>query len=168
MKEVSMAINDLILQMTDEKLTMCHLLTVLSSTLDLLDLSEPGERRNSRDRKSALLSQGDSQKNTSHRKKTDETELIQVEVEHTGPSMRTPERASLDSGRETLQSLDGFSISDTKSYLVSGMICSNTTESARPANTNVQTWSILHQPSLQLSDTPYNLNNYNSHHLVWK
>uniref|UniRef100_A0A3Q4HG92 PEX5-related protein n=1 Tax=Neolamprologus brichardi TaxID=32507 RepID=A0A3Q4HG92_NEOBR len=73
---------------------------VLSSTLDLLDLSEPGERRNSRDRKSALLSQGDSQKNSSHRKKTDETELIQVEVEHTGPSMRTPERASLDSGRD--------------------------------------------------------------------
>uniref|UniRef100_A0AAZ1XSE1 PEX5-related protein n=1 Tax=Oreochromis aureus TaxID=47969 RepID=A0AAZ1XSE1_OREAU len=89
---------------------------VLSSTLDLLDLSEPGDRRNSRDRKSALLSQGDSQKNTSHRKKTDETELIQVEVEHTGPSMRTPERASLDSGRETLQSLDGFSISNTKLY----------------------------------------------------
>uniref|UniRef100_A0A3B4FBQ7 PEX5-related protein n=2 Tax=Haplochromini TaxID=319058 RepID=A0A3B4FBQ7_9CICH len=81
---------------------------VLSSTLDLLDLSEPGERRNSRDRKSALLSQGDSQKNTSHRKKTDETELIQVEVEHTAPSMRTPERASLDSGRETLQSLGDF------------------------------------------------------------
>lgn len=27
----------------------------------------------------------------------DETELIQVEVEHTGP-IRTPERASLDSG----------------------------------------------------------------------
>lgn len=98
----------MILQMTDEKLTMYHLLTVLSSTLDLLDLSEPGERRNSRDRKSALLSQGDSQKNTSHRKKTDETELIQVEVEHTAPSMRTPERASLDSGRETLQSLGDF------------------------------------------------------------
>ncbi|KAL4000528.1 hypothetical protein ACER0C_008299 [Sarotherodon galilaeus] len=77
---------------------------VLSSTLDLLDLSEPGDRRNSRDRKSALLSQGDSQKNTSHRKKTDETELIQVEVEHMGPSMRTPERASLDS--VTIGSLD--------------------------------------------------------------
>uniref|UniRef100_I3IZT9 PEX5-related protein n=2 Tax=Oreochromis TaxID=8139 RepID=I3IZT9_ORENI len=105
---------------------------VLSSTLDLLDLSEPGDRRNSRDRKSALLSQGDSQKNTSHRKKTDETELIQVEVEHTGPSMRTPERASLDSGRETLQSLDGFSISNTKLYFVLGMICSNNTEPGPP------------------------------------
>ncbi|TMS20312.1 PEX5-related protein [Larimichthys crocea] len=70
---------------------------VLSSTLDLLDLSEPGERRNSKDRRSPLSSQGNGQRNNPHRKKTDETELIQVEVEHTGPSMRTPERASLDS-----------------------------------------------------------------------
>ncbi|XP_044218041.1 PEX5-related protein isoform X3 [Thunnus albacares] len=70
---------------------------VLSSTLDLLDLSEPGERRNSKDRKSPLSSRGNGQKNNSHKKKTDETELIQVEVEQTGPNMRTPERASLDS-----------------------------------------------------------------------
>ncbi|CAB1413025.1 unnamed protein product, partial [Pleuronectes platessa] len=72
--------------------------TVLSSTLDLLDLSEPGERRSSKDKKITLTSRRDSQKNNHHRKKTDETELIQVEVEQTGPSMRTPERASLDSG----------------------------------------------------------------------
>ncbi|XP_056233957.1 PEX5-related protein isoform X3 [Seriola aureovittata] len=70
---------------------------VLSSTLDLLDLSEPGERRNSKDKRSPLTTRGDSQKNNPHRKKTDETELIQVEVEQTGPNMRTPERASLDS-----------------------------------------------------------------------
>ncbi|KAM9761455.1 PEX5-related protein isoform 3-T3 [Menidia menidia] len=70
---------------------------VLSSTLDLLDLSEPGERRNSKDRKCAPLSRGNSQKNNAHKKKTDETELIQVEVEQTGPSMRTQERASVDS-----------------------------------------------------------------------
>uniref|UniRef100_A0A3Q2FUU0 Peroxisomal biogenesis factor 5-like a n=1 Tax=Cyprinodon variegatus TaxID=28743 RepID=A0A3Q2FUU0_CYPVA len=70
---------------------------VLSSTLDLLDLSEPGERRNSKDKKSSLLSRGDGQKNSSHKKKTDETELIQVEVEQTGPNMRNPERASLES-----------------------------------------------------------------------
>ncbi|XP_051232009.1 PEX5-related protein isoform X4 [Dicentrarchus labrax] len=70
---------------------------VLSSTLDLLDLSEPGDRRNSKDRKSPLSSRGNGQKNNAHKKKTDETELIQVEVEQTGPSMRTPERASLDS-----------------------------------------------------------------------
>ncbi|XP_007552844.1 PREDICTED: PEX5-related protein isoform X1 [Poecilia mexicana] len=77
---------------------------VLSSTLDLLDLSEPGERRNSKDKKSALVSRGDGQKNSSHKKKTDETELIQVEVEQTGPSMRNPERASLES--VTIGSLD--------------------------------------------------------------
>ncbi|KAI3368261.1 hypothetical protein L3Q82_007979 [Scortum barcoo] len=81
-------------------------LTVLSSTLDLLDLSEPGERRNSKDRKSPLSSRGNGQKNNPHRKKTDETELIQVEVEQTGPSMRTPERASLDSGRDGLETLE--------------------------------------------------------------
>ncbi|XP_036970163.1 PEX5-related protein isoform X2 [Acanthopagrus latus] len=76
------------------QLLMCKF---LSSTLDLLDLSEPGDRRNSKDRKSPLSSRGNSQKNNHHRKKTDETELIQVEVEQTRPSMRTPERASLDS-----------------------------------------------------------------------
>ncbi|XP_028260316.1 PEX5-related protein isoform X1 [Parambassis ranga] len=77
---------------------------VLSSTLDLLDLSEPGERRNSKDRKSPLSSRLDGQKNNSNRKKTDETELIQVEVEQTRPNMRTPERASLDS--VTISTLD--------------------------------------------------------------
>ncbi|XP_072245558.1 PEX5-related protein [Leuresthes tenuis] len=77
---------------------------VLSSTLDLLDLSEPGERRNSKDRKCPPLSRGNSQKNNSHKKKTDDTELIQVEVERTGPSMGTAERASIDSA--TIGSLD--------------------------------------------------------------
>lgn len=38
-----------------------------------------------------------SQKNNPNKKNMDETELIQVEVEQTGP-IRTPERASLDSG----------------------------------------------------------------------
>lgn len=70
---------------------------VLSSTLDLLDLSEPGERRHSKDKKISLLSRRDSHKNNSHRKKTDETELIQVEVETTAVDARTPERTSLDS-----------------------------------------------------------------------
>uniref|UniRef100_A0AAR2LN59 PEX5-related protein n=1 Tax=Pygocentrus nattereri TaxID=42514 RepID=A0AAR2LN59_PYGNA len=58
---------------------------VLSSSLDLLDLSEPGERRNSKDRKSPVSS-----KNTPHRKKPDETELIQVDVEQSTPRSRTP------------------------------------------------------------------------------
>uniref|UniRef100_A0A8C6U3W5 PEX5-related protein n=1 Tax=Neogobius melanostomus TaxID=47308 RepID=A0A8C6U3W5_9GOBI len=74
---------------------------VLSSTLDLLDLSEPGERRHSKDKKIPLISRRDSHKNSSHRKKTDETELIQVEVETTEVDARTPERVSLDSGSNT-------------------------------------------------------------------
>ncbi|XP_037830117.1 PEX5-related protein isoform X3 [Kryptolebias marmoratus] len=77
---------------------------VLSSTLDLLDLSEPGDRRNSKDRKSILSSRSDGQQNTSNKKKTDETELIQVEVEQTGPNMQNQERVSLDS--VTIGSLD--------------------------------------------------------------
>ncbi|XP_072770705.1 PEX5-related protein [Nerophis lumbriciformis] len=65
---------------------------VLSSTLDLLDLSEPSERRN-KDRKSPLSSRG-GKPSSPHRKKTADTELIHVEVEQ---STRTPERAPLDS-----------------------------------------------------------------------
>jgi len=59
----------------------------------LLDLSEPGERRHSKDRKSPLSSKG-----TPYRRKPDETELIQVDVEHSIPCSRTPEKSSLDSG----------------------------------------------------------------------
>nr|XP_054608306.1 PEX5-related protein isoform X1 [Nothobranchius furzeri] len=77
---------------------------VLSSTLDLLDLSEPSERRNSKDRKSILSSRSDGQQNNSNKKKTDETELIQVEVEHTGPNTRNPDMTSLDT--VTIGSLD--------------------------------------------------------------
>lgn len=76
--------------------------TVLSSTLDLLDLSEPSDRRNSKERKSPLSSLGNSQKNNPDRKNMDETELIQVEVEQIGPSMKTPERSSLGSGTDWL------------------------------------------------------------------
>ncbi|XP_037554002.1 PEX5-related protein isoform X1 [Nematolebias whitei] len=77
---------------------------VLSSTLDLLDLSEPGERRNSNDRKSILTSRCDGQQNIANKKKTDETELIQVEVEQTGPNKKNQERVSVDS--VTIGSLD--------------------------------------------------------------
>ncbi|KAJ0032495.1 hypothetical protein NQD34_002576 [Periophthalmus magnuspinnatus] len=70
---------------------------VLSSSLDLLDLSEPGERRQSKDKKIPLVSRSNSHKKNSHKKITDETELIQVEVEQTAVDARTPERASLDS-----------------------------------------------------------------------
>uniref|UniRef100_A0A8C2I8C7 PEX5-related protein n=1 Tax=Cyprinus carpio TaxID=7962 RepID=A0A8C2I8C7_CYPCA len=65
---------------------------VLSSSLDLLDLSEPGERRHSKDRKSPHSTKG-----TPYRKKPDETELIQVDVEQSIHCSRTPEKISLDS-----------------------------------------------------------------------
>ncbi|KAG7488107.1 hypothetical protein MATL_G00030870 [Megalops atlanticus] len=70
---------------------------VLSSTLDLLDLSEPGERRSSKDKKSPLASRGEGPKCTPHKKKQDDTELIQVDIEQSAPISRTPERVSLDS-----------------------------------------------------------------------
>ncbi|XP_058258980.1 PEX5-related protein isoform X3 [Hemibagrus wyckioides] len=70
---------------------------VLSSSLDLLDLSEPGERRNSKDKKESRKSPMSS-KSTPHRKKADETELIQVDVEQNKTCSRTPVKDSLDSG----------------------------------------------------------------------
>ncbi|XP_028977203.1 PEX5-related protein isoform X2 [Esox lucius] len=71
---------------------------VLSSTLDLLDLSEPEERRTSKQDKSPLSLRGEGPKNGPHRKRTtEETELIQVDVEQTAHSSLTPETASLDS-----------------------------------------------------------------------
>ncbi|XP_035269538.1 PEX5-related protein isoform X1 [Anguilla anguilla] len=70
---------------------------VLSSTLDLLDLSEPGETRNGKDKKSPLAARGEGPKCPPHRKKQDETELIQVDVEQNAPRTKTPERLSLES-----------------------------------------------------------------------
>ncbi|KAM6962874.1 PEX5-related protein [Aplochiton taeniatus] len=70
---------------------------VLSSTLDLLDLSEPGERRHSKDKRGPQAPQAEGRKTASRGKKTDETELIQVDVEQNGHSSHTPERVSLDS-----------------------------------------------------------------------
>uniref|UniRef100_A0A8C9WJ19 PEX5-related protein n=1 Tax=Scleropages formosus TaxID=113540 RepID=A0A8C9WJ19_SCLFO len=59
---------------------------VLSSALDLLDLSEPNDRRRSKEKKSPGSSRGDSSKGTPCRKKADETELIQVDIEQIAPS----------------------------------------------------------------------------------
>ncbi|KAK3513429.1 hypothetical protein QTP70_014256 [Hemibagrus guttatus] len=66
---------------------------VISTALDLVDLSEPCERRWTWDRRSPR----GSFKNSLRRKKTDETELIQVEAEQPSPGHLNPERASLDS-----------------------------------------------------------------------
>uniref|UniRef100_A0A8C9S7Q7 PEX5-related protein n=1 Tax=Scleropages formosus TaxID=113540 RepID=A0A8C9S7Q7_SCLFO len=75
---------------------------VLSSSLDLLDLSEPNEKKQSNDKKNLMAFCGDSSKSAPYRSKADETELIQVDIEQSAPSSRTPERVSLDSGIQFL------------------------------------------------------------------
>ncbi|XP_036941207.1 PEX5-related protein isoform X2 [Acanthopagrus latus] len=80
---------------------------VLSTALDLVDLSEPGESSggsnggssgssNKEQRRSPLRRKASS-RSPRRRTRPDETELIQVEVEHLPASPRTPERISLDS-----------------------------------------------------------------------
>ncbi|XP_054483234.1 PEX5-related protein [Anoplopoma fimbria] len=80
---------------------------VLSTALDLVDLSEPanssggstgggGGSSNKDQRRSPLRRKGSS-RSPRRRTRPDETELIQVEVEHLPSSPRTPERISLDS-----------------------------------------------------------------------
>ncbi|XP_016087213.1 PEX5-related protein-like isoform X2 [Sinocyclocheilus grahami] len=69
-----------------------------TAALDLVDLSEPYERRWSWDRWSPRGSRKNGfSKSSRHKKKTEETELIQVETEPSSPSRSNPERASLDS-----------------------------------------------------------------------
>uniref|UniRef100_A0A673L9J8 PEX5-related protein-like n=1 Tax=Sinocyclocheilus rhinocerous TaxID=307959 RepID=A0A673L9J8_9TELE len=71
---------------------------VLSTALDLVDLREPCERRWSWDRWSPHGSRKNGfSKSSLRKKKTEETELIQVETEPSSPSRSNPERASLDS-----------------------------------------------------------------------
>ncbi|MFT7818910.1 PEX5-related protein-like [Arapaima gigas] len=70
---------------------------VLSSALDLLDLSDPTERRRSKDKKSPGSLRRESSKGTPCKKKADETELIQVDVEQTAPNYPNPDRVSLHS-----------------------------------------------------------------------
>ncbi|XP_026138045.1 PEX5-related protein-like [Carassius auratus] len=70
----------------------------LYTGLDLVDLSEPCERRWSWDRWSPCGSRKNGfSKSGLHKKKTEETELLQVETEASSPSCSNPERALLDS-----------------------------------------------------------------------
>ncbi|XP_042285143.1 PEX5-related protein isoform X1 [Thunnus maccoyii] len=93
---------------------------VLSTALDLVDLSEPGESSSggsssggsssggssvgssvgscgNKDRRRSPLRRKGSSRSPRRRMRPDETELIQVEVEQLPASPRTPERISLDS-----------------------------------------------------------------------
>lgn len=71
---------------------------VLPTALDLVDLSEPGgsSGRSNKDHRRSPLRKKGSSKSPRRRARPDETELIQVEVEHLPGSPRTPER--MDSG----------------------------------------------------------------------
>ncbi|XP_059200587.1 PEX5-related protein isoform X2 [Centropristis striata] len=70
---------------------------VLSTALDLVDLSEPGHSNSTRESRRSPLRRKGSSRSPRRRTRPDETELIQVEVEHQPASPRTPERVSLDS-----------------------------------------------------------------------
>ncbi|KAK5611373.1 hypothetical protein CRENBAI_017641 [Crenichthys baileyi] len=73
---------------------------VLSTALDLVDLGDPAETRERRGRKSPLRRKAGS-RSPRHRTRTEETELIQVQVEHLPASPKTPEIISLDSASLT-------------------------------------------------------------------
>ncbi|MEQ2237964.1 hypothetical protein ILYODFUR_028559, partial [Ilyodon furcidens] len=68
----------------------------LSTALDLVDLGDPAETRERRGRKSPLRRKAGS-RSPRHRTRTEETELIQVQVEHLPATPKTPKRISLDS-----------------------------------------------------------------------
>lgn len=71
---------------------------VLSTALDLVDLSEPPESSSSiKERRRSPLRRKGSSRSPKRKTRSEETELIQVEAEHLPPSPRTPERISLDS-----------------------------------------------------------------------
>ncbi|XP_029282873.1 PEX5-related protein-like [Cottoperca gobio] len=76
---------------------------VLSTALDLVDLSEPGQSSggsnsgSSKEQRRSPLRRKGSSRSPRRRARPDETELIQVEVEHRPASPRTPEKISLDS-----------------------------------------------------------------------
>ncbi|XP_062259935.1 PEX5-related protein isoform X2 [Platichthys flesus] len=69
---------------------------VLATALNLVDLSEPGEVSGGRRRSRPLRRKGSSM-SPRRRACPEETELIQVEVDHLPVRPRTPERVSLDS-----------------------------------------------------------------------
>lgn len=75
----------------------CSSVAVLSTALDLVDLSDPGESIRKDSRRSPLRRKGSS-KSPRRRARAEETELVQVEGEHL-PASPTPEKVSLDSGQ---------------------------------------------------------------------
>lgn len=70
----------------------------LSTAVDLVDLSEPGDSSRNEDQRRSPLRRKGSSMSPRCCTRLEETELIQVEVEHPMASPRTPERVSVDSG----------------------------------------------------------------------
>lgn len=71
---------------------------VLSTGLDLLDLSEPVSKNQSKAKKSENPTRGEGLKTLTHRKKADNPDLISVDAEQKTQSTRAPEKSSLDLG----------------------------------------------------------------------
>ncbi|XP_019388314.1 PREDICTED: PEX5-related protein isoform X2 [Crocodylus porosus] len=69
---------------------------VLSTGLDLLDLSEPVVQTQSKAKKSENASRDEGLKAAAHRKKTDSSDLIKVDAEQKVLAVRAPEKSSLD------------------------------------------------------------------------
>ncbi|XP_034989138.1 PEX5-related protein isoform X1 [Zootoca vivipara] len=69
---------------------------VLSTGLDLLDLSEPVSQTQNKVKKLEISSRGESLKASTHRKKADNPDLISVDAEQKIQPARAPEKSSLD------------------------------------------------------------------------
>ncbi|KAL8188064.1 UNVERIFIED_CONTAM: PEX5- protein [Gekko kuhli] len=69
---------------------------VLSTGLDLLDLSEPVSKNQTKAKKSENPSRVEGLKTLTHRKKADNLDLISVDAEQKIQSTRSPEKSSLD------------------------------------------------------------------------
>ncbi|CAI5775938.1 Hypothetical predicted protein [Podarcis lilfordi] len=69
---------------------------VLSTGLDLLDLSEPVSQTQNKVKKLENSSRGESLKASTHRKKADNPDLISVDAEQKIQPARAPEKSSLD------------------------------------------------------------------------
>ncbi|XP_035276905.1 PEX5-related protein-like isoform X2 [Anguilla anguilla] len=72
-----------------------HPVTSNTAALDLVDLSEPSEKRKSKGKKSPLMSRGESPKCTHHKNKSEETDRVQVDVKHATPNLQ-PLQISVD------------------------------------------------------------------------
>ncbi|KYO20055.1 PEX5-related protein isoform C [Alligator mississippiensis] len=69
---------------------------ILSTGLDLLDLSEPVVQTQSKAKKTENASRDEGLKAAAHRKKTDSSDLIKVDAEQKVLAVRVPEKSSLD------------------------------------------------------------------------